>query len=137
MTFDQMMARNYAMDHYLDDPAVQARFLERLRAALCDPAYIIRRRGFDWSRFASEFSAPDFDPPLEKWELFSAIRQHFAPPGQYDVPRNRVWWAVRIVVGVEDPLQWLLDQKAAGRRWTEVARQLGCGVTNQDISRYL
>jgi len=60
---------------------------------------------------------------------------NYAPPSRYDPPRNRIWWIVRAFVDTEDPVDWLLEQRAAGRRWTAGAKQLGCELDNVRLSR--
>jgi len=132
--------RNEAITHYMDDPLICDRFLSQLLAALGNPTYVCRSVGFDWARFAREFSAPDFDPPLEKWELFMALAKHFSPPGRRKPPTNRIWWAVRIITGCSDPDKWLLTQRRQrkGNRWAvEVARLLGCNLSAGETSRYV
>lgn len=128
--------RLYKARHYLDDQDVQTRFRERLLVALRDPSFIGRRGQFDWARFAREFSAEDFDPPLTTWELFAGLQRHFWQPGQ-GVPRSRVWWLIRLVTDAEDPVAYLEQLKGAGA-FIKLARLLNApGITNLDISIYL
>ena len=139
LTFEEIWAHSEAIEHYLDDPDTMARFREQLLAALRDPAYPALPNGqFDWTHFAREFSAPDFDPPLTSLDLFRALRQHFHQPG-YNLPRARVWWLVRLVMDVEDPVAWLRQQQRQRRgAFVEIARTLDCpGITNVHLSTYL
>ena len=137
MTIEEILERSKAIDHYFDDPVTRERFLKRLVEALRDPSYILSRGRFDWKRFAREFTSGDFDPPLEDWEFFTALKPHFKPDWEYYVPRSRIWWAIRAIVGEARPLDWLLAQRAAGRRWKDIASQLDCGVTPGSLVSYV
>jgi len=137
----QQEARKEAAMHYLDAPDTMARFREQLLAALCDPAFSsLPNRQFDWSHFVREFTAPDFDPPLTLLEFFeNVLRPHFRQPGWYTLPRSRIWWLIRLVFDVEDPIAWLREQRKRGKgTFVQIARALNCpGVTNVHLSRYL
>lgn len=116
LTIEQIIERDKELQtHFSPEYLVQ-----EINRALRDSAYAIKgpRSNFNWERFAHDL-LPDLDSPLKAWELFYHLRKYFAPPGTHDVPRNRIWWIVRIVIGVEDPDRWLLEQRRQGGRWAK------------------
>jgi hypothetical protein len=135
----QHQARLAAVERYLDNLDHKSRFRTQLLSALRDPNFTAYRNTFDWKRFAREFSTPDFEPPFDLWELFYLIKPHYVH-GWSAVPRNRVWWLIRLAIGVERPLVWLQQQQLEKQRgeMVRIANKLGCfAVTNVQLLLYL
>jgi hypothetical protein len=109
------------IEQYLNDPDQMARFRAELLAALHDPGWANSRNTFHWLRFAREFTASGFEPPLESMTFFSfLLKPHFAQTW-YILPRSRTWWLLRLAEDVSEPVIWLHQQRLPQRRG-ELAR---------------
>jgi hypothetical protein len=127
--------------HYLDNPSNMTRFQSKLLLqAMRDPEYVTYGNRFDWNRFAYEFTTPDFDPPLDTLRLFDfVLTPHFSRSWRY-LPRDRVWWLIRLVMDVPYPLFWLQKRQLQGHRgeMSRLAEKLNCfAITAQSLSYYL
>ncbi len=110
-------------EQYLDDPAQMTRFRAGLLTALRDPGYSVHRI-FNWTRFAQEFTAPDFDPPLDSYFFLNfLVHPHFALTWDRP-PRSRTWWLLRLVEDVEEPVIWLHQQRVHRGTLTQIAGKL-------------
>jgi hypothetical protein len=86
-------------------------------------------------------SLPLILPPLDTMSFFSFLVQpHFAQTWRYTVLRTRLWWLVRLVEDVSEPVIWLHQQRLEGGRknMARITERLNhSAITRQVLSSFL
>lgn len=106
----------------------------RLRPLLDQEAYRSASGHVAWSSLAAA-AFPEVQPPLEAWELFHYLRPYM--PGGNAPPRRYIWWALWVYREVADPDEWLRQQQGGVGSGTDLAEQVGHGVTPEVLSAYI